>query len=96
MNEEKDNLFILTDENGNEMSFEHLDTYEYNNSTYVAMIPVDEKTEDDDEVEVVLFELGQDENGEDVLMAIQDENTLKNVYNELARRVEEDYNNGKH
>ena len=40
MSEEYGNDFItLTDEDGNEIELEHLDTVEYNGQTYLAFLP---------------------------------------------------------
>ena len=42
MSEEYGNDFItLTDEDGNEIELEHLDTVEYNNQTYMAFLPAE-------------------------------------------------------
>ena len=43
MSEEYGNDYVtLTDENGNELELEHLDTLEYNGNTYMAVIPADD------------------------------------------------------
>ena len=45
--EELDNLVYLSDEDGNEVAFEYLDSVEYEGEEYVVLISTDE---DDDEV----------------------------------------------
>ena len=41
-------FFTLTDEEGNEVEFELIDTAEYQGVTYYAMIPADAEGENDD------------------------------------------------
>ena len=40
------NFVSLTDEDGNEIELEHLDTIEYNGSVYMAFFPVEEADEE--------------------------------------------------
>ena len=40
--EELDNVIVLTDEDGNDVEFEWLDTVEMNDNTYVVVLPSDE------------------------------------------------------
>jgi uncharacterized protein YrzB (UPF0473 family) len=43
MSEEKDDIVVLVDENGEEVEFEHLDTIEMNGSEYVILLPLEEE-----------------------------------------------------
>ena len=43
MQEELDNLIVLTDEDGNDVSFEFLDLLEYEGEEYVVLLPTDEE-----------------------------------------------------
>lgn len=45
-----DDLVVLTDDDGEEVEFEHLDTIEYEGAQYVVLLPV-EADEDEDEEE---------------------------------------------
>ncbi len=86
-----DNLVVLVDENGEEQEFEHIDTFEYNNRTYVVLIPyepLDEGKDDDDEEEVVILRV-EEENGEETLVSIDDMEELEDVYEEFRYRNDE-------
>ena len=57
---------VLLDEDGKENTFEHILTFMYEGKKYVALSPIadEESAMDDDEAEVVLFQITS-ENGED-------------------------------
>lgn len=61
-------VFTLTDEEGNESDFEFIGRIELDNNTYVALIPV-EGTEE----EYVILKVETDENGEEMLITIEDD-----------------------
>ena len=86
MSEEYGNDFVvLTDEDGNEEEFEHLDTLEYNGETYMAFIPAEMSALD--EAELVILKLineGEDE----MLESIEDERELETVYGMFLDRLE--------
>ena len=42
MTENESNIIVLTDEDNNEVQFEHLLTYEYGEHFYIALLPVEE------------------------------------------------------
>jgi uncharacterized protein YrzB (UPF0473 family) len=88
MEEEKENIIMLEDENGQEVEFEHLDTIELNDSEYVILLPVEV---DEDEGEVVILKVEQDEEGEDVLAAVEDMNELNDVFEEFKLRMEDEF-----
>ena len=47
MSEEyKNNFVVLTDEDGNEKEFEHIDTLEDNGTMYLALIPAELRSEE--------------------------------------------------
>ena len=41
MSEDRDDIIILIDENGNEVEAEYIDTIEYNGNEYVVLLPSD-------------------------------------------------------
>lgn len=47
--EGQDDVVVLTDDDGEEVEFEHLDTIEYEGERYVVLLPVDEEESEDDE-----------------------------------------------
>lgn len=83
---ENQHLIDLIDEDGNTVTFEHLDTVKYKNAEYVICIPYD----DDEEVvtEVVIFKINKD-NEEDCLEQVEDPGIMSSVY-ELFRERNED------
>ena len=64
-------VFTLTDEEGNEDDYELIGTVEVDDVTYYALIPC---TDDDKEAtEYIVLRGEKDENGEDVLVSIDDD-----------------------
>ncbi len=88
MTDERDNIIMLEDENGEEVEFEHLDTIEMNETEYVVLLPVEVE---DDEGEVVILKVEQDEEGEDVLAAVEDMDELNVVFEEFKLRMEDEF-----
>jgi len=69
MSEEFGNDYVvLTDEEGNEREFEHIDTVGMDGETYMAFIPADLKVEE--EAEVVILKVVE-EGGEEILESVQ-------------------------
>ncbi len=71
-------FLTITDEDGTEYELEVLTTLEYNGDTYLAVIPAGE-SQDALELEVSILK-SVEEDGEDILCAIEDENELQAVY----------------
>ena len=71
---EEDELFILNDEDGNEIKFEFLDLIELENENYVVLYPVDNDNE-----EVVILRVQETEGDQDEYLSV-DEKTLQTVY----------------
>ena len=87
MSEEYGNNFVvLTDENGKEIELEHLDTVEYNGQTYMAFIPAEMSLEDSYELIIMKVE---EEDGEDVLVTLDDEDELDEMFQIFSERLEE-------
>lgn len=85
----EDNIITLFGENGEEIPFEHLDTFELNSKVYIVLLEVLPNDEENDEV--VIFRLEQDENKEDTLIVIEDENELQAAFDEfMFRNSDED------
>lgn len=61
-------VFTLTDEDGNESDFEFIGRIELDGNTYVALIPVE-----GDEEEYVILKVEKDENGDELLITIEDD-----------------------
>lgn len=51
MNEERDEIILMIDENGEEIEAEYIDTIEYRGSEYVVLLPLDEGADDGDDMD---------------------------------------------
>ena len=81
MNEQYGDDFItLTDEEGTEYELEVLSEVEYNGARYLALIPAD--SEDDAELEVCVLKCVT-EDGEEILVTVDDDDELQAVYDLL-------------
>ena len=89
MSEEYGNDFVvLTDEEGNEEEFEHLDTLEYNGETYMAFIPAEMSALD--EAELVILKLINEGEEDEMLESVDDETEVETVYGMFLERLESD------
>ena len=73
-NNEKDDIYTLTDEERNESEFEYLGELSIDDNNYLALIPLD--GEDD---EYVILKVTADENGEEMLVTIDDDDEFDRV-----------------
>lgn len=81
------NFVTVTDEEGNDIELEHLDTLEYNGETYMAFFPAqfadaEEEPVDDEEYGLIILKVIQ-ENGEELLSSVDDEEELEAVYEQF-------------
>ncbi len=72
-------FMTIVDEDGTEYELEVLYTLEYNGANYLAVIPATGEEEAQD-LEVSILKNDEDENGEPLLCAIEDEAELQAVY----------------
>ncbi len=84
MSEEYGSDFIsITDEDGKEYELEVLAELEYEGSKYLALVPAEADAEDEEaELEVSILK-AVEENGEELLITIDDDDELEAVYNAL-------------
>lgn len=88
MSEEFGPTFItVTDDEGNDIELEHLDTLEVNGTTYMAFFPAqfadaEEEPVDDEEYGLIILKVIT-ENGEDLLATVDDEEELMAVYEQF-------------
>ena len=86
VSEEYGNDFVtLIDEDGNEVEFEHIDTVEYQGTTYLAFIPAELSIEED--AEVVIMRIVE-EDSEEMLEAVEDDAVADAVFNLVMERAE--------
>ena len=71
--------YTLTDEDGNELQFEVIGSAEIKGCMYYAMVPVDEMTADAEFCEYVILKAEKDENGEDVLVTVDDDDEFDDI-----------------
>ncbi len=71
-------FITIHDEDGTEYELEVLTTLEYNGFTYLAVVPAG--IDEDEELEVSILK-SEEEDGEPLLCAIEDEEELETVYN---------------
>ena len=72
-------FMTIVDEDGTEFELEVLTTVEYNGATYLAVTPAtDEEIED---LEVSILKSVEEDEGDPILCAIEDETELEAVYN---------------
>lgn len=75
-----DDFITLTDEDGTEYELEVLSEVEYNGANYLALIPAD--SEEDEELEVCVLK-SVTEDGEEILVTVDDDDELQAVYDLL-------------
>ena len=80
-------FITITDEDGVEYELEILSTVEYNGALYYALAPAD--TDEDEELEVSILKAVQ-EDGEEILVAIDDDDELEKVYELLIEQMYEE------
>ena len=75
LNEEEVSILTLTDENGNEVNFEYLDSVEYNGVEYLVLAP-----EGDEEGETVILEVQPVDEENENYIGVEDEAVLDAVF----------------
>ena len=77
-------LIDLIDEDGDTVTFEHLDTVKVGGGEYIICIPFDD---DEEEVtEIAIFKIDKDKNSEDCLSQVTDDELASRIYDEFKRR----------
>lgn len=85
-------FMTIVDEDGTEYELEVLSTLEYCGATYLAVIPAVD-AEDAEDLEVSILKSVDDEDGEPMLVAIEDDKELETVYQLIMDQLyEEDEN----
>ena len=78
----------ISDDDGNEFVLEHLDTIEIDDTYYMALLPTDIEEDDDDFGLVILKVI--EENGEDVLISVDDEDFQQSLYERFLERLSDE------
>ena len=88
MDSEYGNDFItLTDEDGQEFELEHIDTLEHEGETYMAFIPADTDEDEEEEIDFIILKVVE-EDGEEVLVTLDDDAIAAEVYELFMKRME--------
>ena len=72
-------LISLLDEDGNELQFEVIGSAEIGGVMYYAMVPCDEDAAEEDVCEYVILKAEKDEDGEDILVTVDDDDEFDDV-----------------
>jgi len=83
-NEEMD-VVVLTDDEGNDVEFEWLDTVEHNGNQYIVVIPTDEDAED-----VVILRMEKNDE-EETFVGLDDEKEVNEVFDLFKEKNKENY-----
>ena len=86
---DEENVVVLTDEDGKDVRFLHIMTFDFEESFFVAMTP-EEDQEDIENGEVLLMEILEDEDGNDCYVPIENEDRLDKIWEEFERLYYED------
>lgn len=85
------NFITVTDEDGNELELEHLDTLEWNGSTYLSFFPTVQEGEEVPEEELGLIILKVvEEDGEEILSTLETDEELEAVYEKFMENLDEE------
>lgn len=85
----EDEIVTLTDDEGAERDFFVLAELDYKDKWYIYLEPV-EPSEDFEEGEIIIFELGENEEGEEIFIPIEDEKLLNEVFEHFLKEMELD------
>lgn len=82
-------ILVLTDENGNDVTFEKLDVVVLDGRSFLILAEV--KDDESDEIDVVILEI-KEEDGEEVYDTVVDEEISKKVYSQFLKQqgIDED------
>ena len=83
-----DDIYTITDDNGDEFSLEHLDTIEYGDEVYMAFVPAD-MDEDDPDYGLIILKVVE-ENGEELFASIDDESEREAVHKAFMDQLFDD------
>lgn len=83
--EEEDNgVLILTDEDGQDVSFEYLDSVDYQGKEYLVLMPYDEA-----ETQIVILEVEPVDEENENYLSVNDEAILDAVYDIFKERYKD-------
>ena len=84
--EEEENIFLLEDENGNEVPFEFVDLMEYEGEEYLVLLPVQ-----DDDGEVVILHVDMVDGDEEAYSGVESDELLTILFNMFKEKYQDVY-----
>ena len=88
-----DNIVVLNDEEGNEVQFEFLDLVELDDEEYVVLLPVTEEGEEEEgEVVILKLEDTDEDSDEESYVGVEDEETLNKVFEIFKEKYKDEFN----
>lgn len=83
----EESVIVLQNEDGEEIEFHHIATLDYQGEWYIFIQPVE--LGDMEEDEMLIFKIESDENGDDLYVPVEDEETINAVYAEFMKECDE-------
>lgn len=87
---EEFDTIVLTDDDGKDHEFLHLDTLEVEGSTYFVLMPLAGENEDEDEEEAIILKLAKDADGNEMLLDIEDDEEWEKIADAWESMDDED------
>lgn len=84
LQEEESSILVLTDDKGNDVEFEYLDSVDYEGKEYLVLLPVDEV-----ETQVVILEVEPVDEENENYLAVTDEALLNTIYGIFKERYKD-------
>ncbi len=82
--EEQGTILTLTDENGEDVDFDYLDSIDYEGKEYLVLMPVDEVS-----TEIVILEVEPVDEENENYLSVDDEGILNAVYDIFKERYKD-------
>lgn len=84
LTEEESSILTLTDEDGNDVDFEYLDSIDFGGKEYLVLMPADEA-----ETQIVILEVEPVDEENENYLSINDETILEAVYGIFKERYKD-------
>jgi len=84
LQEEESSTLVLTDENGEDITFEYLDCIEYEGIEYLVLLPAEEESN-----EIVILQIEPVDEENENYLAVENEDILDAVYDIFKERYKD-------
>lgn len=88
---EENRILTFTDDDGNNVDYEIVDSFELDGLRFVALAEPETEENADSESYVYIMQLVSESEEEDILVQIEDEKLLDKAFEEFKSRCEEDF-----